>query len=143
MPRRSFKDLNFLGGVYLWGAFDQTGCLFTNSKYYWYSFFLTQDKQSKKLENYIIISSFVSSSITFISSLASSSSEEEMNRFTASLSSTKIDSWDFNFCLPASQGCTFFKQWIKSSSVPSFASFKPQHLNNFIMCSLDQASSTH
>ena len=69
-----------------------------------------------------------------------------MNTFTASLSSTKIDIWKFSFCLPALQGCPFFKQWIKSFSVPSFARFKPQHLNNFIMFSIDswnQASSTH
>ena len=31
----------------------------------------------------------------------------------------------------------FFKQWIKSSTVPSFASFKPQHLNDFVMFSWD------
>ena len=85
-------------------------------------------------------------SITFNSLLASFSSEGQMNGITASLSSTKIDSWEFSFCLAASRGYLFFKQWIKSSSVPSLARFKPQHLNYFIMFSLDswdQASSTH
>ena len=99
----------------------------------------------KKLQIYIISSSD-SSSITFISSLISSSSEAEMNRFTASLSSNKIESWEFSFCLLALQGSPFFKQWIKSSSLPSFTRFKPQHLNNFIMFYLDswdQASITH
>ena len=68
-----------------------------------------------------------------------------MNGFTASLSSTQIDRWEFSFCFPAVQGCPFFKQWIKSSSVPSFARFKSQHFNGFIMFSLgswDQASNT-
>ena len=75
------------------GAFNQVGCLFTNSKYCLYNFFsLTQDKQLKKLQIYIITSSPVSSLITFISSLASSSSEGEMNGFTASLLSNNIDS---------------------------------------------------
>ena len=49
---------------------------------------------------------------------------------------TKIDSWEFSFCLPALLGCSFFKQWIKSSSVPPFAKFKSQYLNDF-MFSLD------
>ena len=69
-----------------------------------------------------------------------------MNGLTASLLLTKIDSQEFSFCLPALQVCLFFQQWIKPSSIPSFASFKPQHLNNFVMFSLDswdQASSTH
>ena len=98
----------------------------------------------KKLQVYIIISSSVSCLITFISSVASSSSEGEMNGFTASLLSTKIYSWEFSFCLPALQGCPFFKQWIKSSSIPS-KRFKPQQLIDF-MFSLDSwehASSTH
>ena len=98
----------------------------------------------KKLQIYIIIS--LSSSITFISSLTSSYWEGEMNEFTASLLSTKIDSWEFSFCLPAAQGCPFLKQWKKVIPLPSFARFKPQHLSDFVIFSLDswdQASSTH
>ena len=49
---------------------------------------------------------------------------------------TKTDSWEFSFCLPALLGCSFFKQWIKSSSVSPFAKFKSQYLNDF-MFSLD------
>ena len=78
--------------------------------------------------------------------MASSPSEGEVNGFTSSLLSTKNDSWEFSFCLPASQGCPFFKQWRKSSSVPAFARFKPQYLNEFIMFSFDrwdEASNTH
>ena len=46
----------------------------------------------------------------------------------------------FHLCKAA----PFFKQWIKSSSVPSFARSKPQHLNDFMFSldSWDQASST-
>ena len=68
-----------------------------------------------------------------------------MNGFTASLSSTKIDNWEFSFCLPASQGCTFFKQWIKSSAILPFAKIKSQHFNNFMFSldSWDQRSSIH
>ena len=87
------------------------GRLFTNSKYFSYSFFLWHNNY-KKLQIFII--TFVSFSITFISSLASPSSEGKINGFTASLSSTKIDSWEFSFCLPATQCCPFFKQCIKS-----------------------------
>ena len=60
-----------------------------------------------------------------------------MNGFTTSLLSIKIDTCEFSFCLPALQDCSFCKQWIKSSSVPSIARLKPQHLNDFIMFSLD------
>ena len=69
-----------------------------------------------------------------------------MNEFAASILSTKIYSRELSFCLPASQGYPIFNKWIKSSSVPSFARFKPQHLNDFIIFSLDswdQASSTY
>ena len=60
-----------------------------------------------------------------------------MNGFTASLLSIKIGSCEFSFCLPALQDCPFCKQWIKSSSVPSIARLKLQHLNDFIMFSLN------
>ena len=67
-----------------------------------------------------------------------------MNGFTASLLSTKIDSWEFSFCLPASKGWSFFKEWIKSSSIPSLVRFKPQHLHDFSLDSWDnKAASTH
>ena len=77
--------------------------------------------------------------------LVSSSSEGEMNRFTALLLSTKIDSWKFSFYLPALQGCPFFKQWIKSSSILPFARFNSQHLNDFMFSldSWDQGSSIY
>ena len=40
------------------------------------------------------------------------------NEWTYSIiSSTKIDSWEFSFCLPASLGRPFLKQWIKPSFV--------------------------
>ena len=91
--------------------------LFTNSKHC--SFFLwhkTSDWKnckSSKLQIYKTTKLQIFFSITFISSLVSSSSEGEMDGFTVSLSSTKIDNWEFSFCLPASQCCQFLKQSIK------------------------------
>ena len=106
---------------------------------------MTQHKQLKKLQIYIIFSSSFSSSILFISSLASSSSEGEMNGFMTRLWSTKIDIWEFVFFLLALPGCPFFKQGIKSSSLASFARLKPQDWNDFMFSSdsWDQASSNH
>ena len=40
------------------------------------------------------------------------------------------------------ESSAFVFQWIKSSSVPSFAMFKPQHLNDF-MFSLDSETRRH
>ena len=116
--------------------------LFKNSKCCWYSFFPWHERSDWKI--YIMVSLSVLSSITFISPLASSSSEREMNGFTASILSTKIGTWEFSFCLLASQGC-HFKQWIKPSSLPLFARFKLQNLHGFMFSldSWDQASSTH
>ena len=80
-----FKNLTFQGVAYSSRAF-----IYKFKVLFIQLFSLTQDKQLKKLQIFVIIS--VSSSNTFISSLASSLSQGEMNRFMVSLSPTKIKS---------------------------------------------------
>ena len=64
--------------------------------------------------------------------LVSSSSEGKINGFTASLSSTKIDSREISFCLPASQGCPFLNS--RESHPPYYHLQDSNHNTSTILC---------
>ena len=134
---RLFKNLTFQGRVYAKVRLIKRGVYLQIHSIVNIAFFFDKRQAMEKTTNlhYNLFICFILNHIH--SSLASSSLEEEINGFRTSLLSTKIDSLEFSFCPPASQGCSFFLRMDKVILRTILARIKPQHLNGFIMFSLD------